>query len=297
VLGLKAVNCGSGDVLAQEQVTATGKEQILKALSGAATRMRAKLGESLASVPKFDAPPENVTTASLEALQAYSLGVQTQVVKADYPAAIPFYHQSTTLDPYFAMAFARMATCFANLGQTLRAAENSRKAHELRSRVSKWEGFFVDANYEVYVTGNLEAARRTSELWAQTYPRVRLARNNLSAVYSALGNYEKASAATTVALQIDAASGIDHNNLVNEYINLNRLREAKAAVQEAQARHLDSPGLHLYMYVVDFLQRDTEGIGREADAVLLSKPGYEDVVLHFQSDTAAIQESWQPRKS
>jgi serine/threonine protein kinase len=287
VLGLKAVNCGSGDVLAQEQVTATGKEQLLKALSGAATRMRAKLGESLASVQKFDAPPENVTTASLEALQAYSLGVQTQVVKADYPAAMPLYHQSTTLDPNFAMAFARMATCFANLGQTLRAAENSRKAHELRSRVSKWEEFFVDANYEVYVTGNLEAARRTSELWAQTYPRVRLARNNLSAVYSALGNYEKALAATKVALQIDAASGIDHNNLVNESINLNRLQEAKAAVQEAQARHLDSPGLHLCMYVVDFLQRDTEGIAREADAVLLSKPGYEDVVLHFQSDTAA----------
>jgi tetratricopeptide (TPR) repeat protein len=124
-------------------------------------------------------------------------------------------------------------------------------------------------------------------LWAQTYPRVRLARNNLSAVYSGLGDYERALATTKVALQIDSGSGIDHSNLVNLYIKLNRLQEAKVAAQEAQARHLDSPGLHLHLYVIAFLQSDTAGMEREAAAVLLGKPGYEDVVLHFQSDTAA----------
>jgi eukaryotic-like serine/threonine-protein kinase len=287
VLGLTAVNCGTGDVLAQEQVTADGKEQVITALGKAASRIRGKLGESLASVQKFDGPPENVTTASLDALQAYGLGVRTHVIRADYPGAIPFYQRAVNLDPKFAMAYARMATCYANLGQTTRAAELTRKAYELRSRVSKWEELFIASNHDVYVSGNLEAARRESELWAETYPRVRLARNNLSALYSGLGDYEKALATTKVALQIDPASGIDYSNLVTEYINLNRLQEAKETVREAQSRRLDSPGLHLQLYAVAFLEHDLEGMERETTAALLGRPGYEDVVLHFQSDTAA----------
>jgi serine/threonine protein kinase len=287
VLGLRAVDCGTGDVLAQEQVTADGKEQVLTALGKATSRIRGKLGESLASVQKFDAPPENVTTASLEALQAYSLGVQTHVIKADYPRAIPFYQRAVNLDPKFAMAYARMGTCYANLGQTTRAAEITRKAYELRSRVGNWEELFIALHHDVYVTGNLEAARRNSELWAETYPRVRLARNTLSALYSGLGDYEKALATTKVALQIDPGSGIDYSNLVTEYINLNRLQEAKATAREAQSRHLDSPGLHLQLYAVAFLEHDLGGMEREAAAVLLGRPGYEDVVLHFQSDSAA----------
>jgi eukaryotic-like serine/threonine-protein kinase len=151
VLGLRAVDCGTGDVLAQEQVTADGKEQVLTALGKATSRIRGKLGESLASVQKFDAPPENVTTASLEALQAYSLGVQTHVIKADYPGAIPFYQRAVSLDPKFAMAYARMGTCYANLGQTTRAAEITRKAYELRSRVGNWEELFIALHHDVYV--------------------------------------------------------------------------------------------------------------------------------------------------
>jgi serine/threonine protein kinase len=287
VLGLTAVNCRNGDVLAQEQVTADGKEQVLQALGKAASSMRRKLGESLASVQKFDAPPESVTTESLEALQAYSLGVQTQVVKADHPAAIPFYQRAINFDPKFAMAYGRMATSYTNLGQSLRASECARKAYELRSHVSKWEEFFLVSRYERNVTGNLEAARRSCELWVQTYPRVRLAQNSLSAIYSALGEYDRALAATKAALQIDPESGVDHNGLVNQYINLNRLEEAAAAARDAQTRHLDSPGLHLYLYMVAFLQRDTATMEREAAAPLLRKSGYSDVVLHFQSDTAA----------
>jgi eukaryotic-like serine/threonine-protein kinase len=124
-------------------------------------------------------------------------------------------------------------------------------------------------------------------LWTETYPRVRLARNTLSALYSSLGDYEKALATTKVALQIDPGSGIDYSNLVTEYINLNRLQEAKATAREAESHHLDSPGLHLQLYVVAFLEYDLGGMEREVAAVLLGKPGYEDVVLHFQSDTAA----------
>jgi eukaryotic-like serine/threonine-protein kinase len=287
VLGLQAVNCANGDVLAQEQITACAKEQVLRALGRAATSMRKKLGESLASVNKFDAPPENVTTASLEALQAYGLGVQTQVIKADYPAAIRLYQQAVSLDPNFAMAYGRMATCYANVGQTMRAAECTRKAYELRLNLSKWEELFIASHYEAYVTGNLEAALRTSELWSEAYPRVRLVRNNLSSLYSAVGQYEKALTTTKLALQIDPGSGIDHSNLVNEYLNLDRVEEAKSAAQEAENRHLDSPGLHLHLYELAFLQRDTAAMERETSAALLGNPGYEDVVLRFQSDTAA----------
>ena len=126
VVGLKAVNCRSGDVLANEQATASGKEQVLKALGEAATKMREKLGESLASVQKYDAPAENVTTPSLEALQAYSLGYQAMIVKNDAATAVPFFQRAISLDPNFAMAYARLGTSYGNLGQTARAAENTR---------------------------------------------------------------------------------------------------------------------------------------------------------------------------
>ena len=171
VVGLKAVNCHSGDVLANEQATASGKEQVLKALGEAAAKVRVKLGESLASVQKYDAPTENVTTPSLEALQAYSLGYQTEMVKNDDAAAIPLLQRAVSLDPNFAMAYARLGTNYSNLGQTARAAENTRKAYELRERVSEREKFYIVSHYELFVTGNLEEARKTYELWAQTYPR------------------------------------------------------------------------------------------------------------------------------
>ena len=148
VVGLKAVNCRSGDVLANEQATASGKEQVLKALGEAATKMREKLGESLASVQKYDAPAENVTTPSLEALQAYSLGYQAQIVKNDNAAAIPLFQRAISLDPNFAMAYARLGTNYSNLGETARAAENTRKAYELRERVSEREKFYIVSHYE-----------------------------------------------------------------------------------------------------------------------------------------------------
>src|SRR6201984_3476816 len=171
VVGLKAVNCRSGDVLANEQATANGKEQVWKALGEAATKMRVKLGESLASVQKYDAPAENVTTPSLEALQDSSMGYQAQIVKRDDAAAIPLLQRAVTLDPNFAMAYARLGTNYANLGQTARAAENTRKAYELRERVSEREKFYIVSHYEHDGTGNLEAARKAYELWLQTYPR------------------------------------------------------------------------------------------------------------------------------
>src|SRR6266851_3501327 len=213
VLGLRAVNCRNGDLLAQEQVTATGKEQVLKSLGEAASKIREKLGESLASVQKYDALPENVTTPSLEALKAYSLGYQAQIVKGDYPAAVPFFQQAIGLDPNFAMAHARLGTIFSNLGQMTRCAESTRKAFDLRDRVSERERFYVTSHYEAFVTGNLDASRKIYEQWAQTYPRDDTPPNNLGVIYNAQGDFEKALPAAQEALRLTPGSGAGYAKL------------------------------------------------------------------------------------
>jgi len=286
VVGLKAVNCRSGDVLANEQATANGKEQVLKTLGEAATKIRVKLGESLASVQKYDAPAENVTTPSLEALQAYSLGYQAQIVRNDAAAAIPLLQRAISLDPNFAMAYARLGTNYGNLGETARAAENTRKAYELRERVSEREKLYIVSHYETAVTGNLEAARKAHQLWAQTYPRDDTPPGNLSVIFVALGDYDKALAASQEALKLNPGSGLNYLNLVSGYLTANRLDEARATAQEAQAHNLDSPSNHQILYLVDFLQHDAAGMQREA-ATLMGKPGFEDLILYNESDTAA----------
>ncbi len=285
VVGLKAVNCRSGDVLANEQATASGKEQVLKALGEAATKMREKLGESLASVQKYDAPAENATTPSLEALQAYSLGVQA-LEKSDRPAAVSLFQRAVSLDPNFAMAYARLGTSYYNLGQPARAAENTHKAYELRERVSEREKFYIASHYEHFLTGNLEAALKTYELWAQTYPRDDIPPGNLGDIYKTLGDYDRSLAAAQQSMKLDLGSGISYNNLVFAYLAVNRLDEARATAQEAQAQNRDSSSIHLFLYVINFLQHDAAGMEREA-AGLMGSPGYEDAMLGRESDTAA----------
>ena len=285
VVGLKAVNCHSGDLLAQEQVTASSKEQVLKALGDAATKLREKLGESLASVQKYDAPAESVTTPSLEALQAYTLGVQAMEIKNDKTAALSFFQRAISLDPNFAMAYARLGTSYSNLSQRGRAIENTRKAYELRERVSEREKLYIASHYEDLSIGNLEAARKTYELWAQTYPRDDIPVGNLGVIYQQLGEYDKELVANQQAFKLDQGSGISYANLVSAYVNVNRLDEAKATAQEAQAKHLDSPSIHTALYEVAFLQHDAPGMEREA-ATLMGTPGFEDLILASESQTA-----------
>jgi eukaryotic-like serine/threonine-protein kinase len=285
VVGLKAVNCRNGDVLADEQATAGGKEQVLTALGEAATKIREKLGESLASVQKYDAPAENVTTQSLEALQAYSLGYQAQMVKDDSSSAISLFQRAISLDPNFAMAYARLGTNYNNLRQSARAAESTRKAYELRERVGEREKFYIVSHYDNFVTGNLEAARKTYELWAQTYPRDDVPSGNLGVIYLYLGDYDKALAATQEMMRVSPGSGLSYANLVAAYEQVNRLDEVRATAQEAQAHNLDSPLIHFNLYGIDFLQHDTAGMEREA-AALMGKPGFEDLMLDAESHTA-----------
>jgi tetratricopeptide (TPR) repeat protein len=207
-------------------------------------------------------------------------------VKRDYAAAIPLLQRAVSLDPNFAMAYARLGTNYSNLGESARAAENIRKAYELRERVSEREKFYIVSHYEHFVIGNLEAARKTYELWAQTYPRDYTPPGDLGSLYITLGDYDKAPAAFQKALELNSESGLNYMNLVNSYLMVNRLDEAKATAQEAQAHNLDYPQNRLYLYIIDFLQHDAAGMEREA-AALMGKPGFEDVMLDVESDTAA----------
>ena len=286
VVGLKAVNCRTGDMLAQEQVTANGKEQVLKALGQAASSLRRKLGESLVSIQKYDALPEDVTTPSLEALQAYSLGIKASDVTNDYVTAMPFFQRASTLDPNFAMAYLRLAECYQPQGELTVAAENARKAYQLRDRTSDREKLHISTFYEYVVTGNLEAARRACDLFAQTYSRDEDARLYLWLIYTGLGDYEKANRAAQDAFRINPASG---NNLVTVmYADqwLNHVADAKSTLQDARAHNVDSPWVAVVVYMLDFLQHDAVGMEQQASAAM-GIPGVEDQMLFLESETAA----------
>src|ERR1017187_2204543 len=253
VLSLKAVNCRNGSSLAQEQETATGKEQVLNALGKAATKMRKALGESLASVQKYAALPEDTTTSSLEALQAYALGNKATDVDNDYLAAIPFFQHAVELDPNFAMAYLQLGECYQPQGELAVAAQYARKAYDLRERTSDHEKLNISVFYELVVTGNLEAARRSCELIAQTYPHDESVQIYLWYIHLICGNYARADAAAKRAFEINPDSSNNYVSLMYCDQYLGRLDQAKAAAEQSRAKKLNSPWYPLILYVVDFL--------------------------------------------
>jgi eukaryotic-like serine/threonine-protein kinase len=286
VVGLKAVNCGTGDLISDEQATANGKEEVLKGLGDAATRLRSKLGESLASVQQYDALPENVTTSSLEALQAYSLGNQTIDVANDYSAGIPLFQRAVSFDPNFAMAYLRLAQSYQPLSENDLAAENARKAYELRDRTSESEKLAISSFYELVVTGDLEAARTSYQLWAQTYPLDEEPQVELWLAYAFMGDYEKSRAAALQSVKINPGSSDNVVSVAYSYQWLNQLDQANAAIQESRAHKVDSPWFPLILYNVNFLQHNSPEMKNQADS-MNGKPGVEDQMFFLESETAA----------
>jgi tetratricopeptide (TPR) repeat protein len=283
VIGLKAVNCNTGDVLAETQEQAAGKETVLKALDSAAVSLRGKLGESLSSVQKYDTPVEEATTSSLEALQAYSLGLKTRHAKGG-TAALPFFKQAVGLDPNFAMAYRYLSAVYDDLGELGRARENAQKAYDLREKVSQRERFSIEANYYLDITGELEKAAQTFELWAQTYPRDNVSYTNLGYVHALLGNWERTLEESREALRLEPNSVTNYGNLGNAYANLNRLQEADAAYSQAEERKLEDEALLAYRYQLAFLKGDPTRMTQLA-SVAMGKPGTEDALLSSQADT------------
>jgi serine/threonine protein kinase/Tfp pilus assembly protein PilF len=282
VIGLEAVNCNTGDVLAKEQGEASSKENVLKTLDQVAISMRTKLGESLASVQKFDVPIE-ATTSSLEALKAFSMGVRVSREKG--PAeAISFYKRAIELDPNFPTAFALLGLNYANLGQPSRAAENLEKAYRLRDRVSEREKLRISANYYYIVTGELEKEAQTYQLWMQSYPNDAVPHGNLGANYMALGQYDQALPELKEGIALAPNGVVGYQNLGQLELALGQVEKAKAALDDATAHKLDAGSLHGLGYYLAFLHNDTAAMAQHV-AWGAGKPGDEDPLLATQSDT------------
>ncbi|MGC1299794.1 MAG: protein kinase [Alloacidobacterium sp.] len=286
VLGLKAVNCQSGDTLALRQTQADGKEKVLDALGGAAAKLRGELGESLSSVRKFDTPPEQATTSSLEALKAYSLGMKIWNESGEVQAS-PFFNQAIELDPNFAMAYAQLGLVYGLLNEATKSAGYLNKAFQLRDRVTEREKYNISTHYYFAVTGEVEKAAQIGELWAQSYPRDAQPHFDLGYCYAVLGQYEKANAETAEGLRLDPYSSNGYANLIQGYAVVNQLGNAKATYQEAVRRIPDNGDPHLSMYGVAFLERDTKEMERQVNWAA-DKPGVAGALLSNQSDTEAF---------
>jgi tetratricopeptide (TPR) repeat protein/class 3 adenylate cyclase len=285
VLGLKAVNCQSGDTLAEEQVTAASKEKVLEALSKAASKLRGELGESLATVQKFDVPLYHATTNSLEALKAFDRGLKTEHEEGS-AEAILFFKRAIELDPNFAAAYTALGVSEYNLNQPGLGADYLKKAFDLRDRVTERENFGITAVYYTYATGDLEKAIQTYELWIQVYTRDSTAYGNLGVNYAILGKYEKAATETREALRLEPNFVALYENLGQIYLALNRFDEARTTTEEALARKLDGIPLHLNLYVLAFIQGNLAAMKQQKDWAI-GKPGAEDQMLSLESDTEA----------
>ncbi len=286
IVGLKAVNCATGDVLTQKQVRAEGKTKVLQALDDAAIDLRQKLGESLTTVQKFDTPVADATTSSLEALKFFSAGRKIISRSADYAAAIPSLKKAIELDPNFAMAHAALGTCYGNLGEIAAAAEQSRMAFELRDRVSDVERFYIESHYYQYGTGELEKSIHAYNEWAQAYPRDFIPLNNLSVINSIVGDPEKSLEQARASLKLESGNADMYGNVATQYVVLGRNEEAKAIITQAVSKNLDSPSLHSSLYQIAFTENDAAGMAKQV-AWGKGQAGIEDSLLGAEAGSNA----------
>ena len=292
VVTLEAVNARTGEAIAREQAEAESKEQVLASLGAAATRLREKLGESLASVQKFDAPIEQVTTSSLDALKAYSLGNE-QRGRGNPIEAAALYKRAVELDPNFALAHAVLSVVYANAGEAQLAREYAQKAFELRDRVSERERFYVSEKFYSYVTGEREKALEVLETWKQTYPRDIVPHVNIGVYYSLVGRYDRTLEESREAVALDPGSDSARSNVVDSFIALGRYDEAADAAEQFFGRAPDSPAYHHFQSYLALIRGDGERVAREAEWYA-GKP-YEADFLTMQGASAAA--SGQLRRS
>ena len=283
VVGLQALGCARGDVLAPGQAEAANKEGVLKALGGVASQVRGKVGESLSSLEKYDFPADT-TTKSLEALKAFSMG-QRALREGGEAEAIPFFRQAIQLDPDFALAYTALGRAYEDYGEDREAVEDFTKAYDLRSRLSERERYYVTTLYHETVTGDMERAKEAGELWTRAYPRDAVAREKLGTVYGELGENEKANTQFQEALRLDPESAINASNAATLEAVLNRFDEAQRTLEAAQARGLDGPVIHEAIYPLAFLRGDRAEMERQV--AWAAAKGNADVLFSQHSDTEA----------
>ncbi len=282
VIGLTAINCQDGETLSQQQVTSEVREKVIPMLGAAAAKLRSNLGESLATVQKFDVSLPQATTASLDALKEYSLGNQIEIEKGP-TAAVPHYEKAVALDPQFASAYGRLAASYFDAGEDSLAAISATKAYELRDRVSERERLQITAHYHTMVTGNLEKAAEAYELLADTYPRLSSVHGALGYTYVQLGRNDKFLAESQVALRLNPGVR-EYGHLIPAHMVLGQLEEAKTALAQSQSHFSILPEDHTNRYLIAFLEHDNATMDREV-AWAAGKPGVQDLMLYYESCT------------
>jgi serine/threonine protein kinase/tetratricopeptide (TPR) repeat protein len=262
VLGLKAVNCQNGNTLAQEQVTAPSKEKVLDVLGSAVSKLRSELGESLATVQRFDVPLEQATTSSLEALKAYSLGQRADREKGP-GAALPYNQRAIQLDPNFAMGYMAVGGEYFSLAEPGRASEYLTKAFQLRDHTSEREKLALTANYYLNVTGELAKAAQAFQEEIDSYPQNASAYLNLGVVYAEQGQHEKSAELTRQELQLNSENVGPYDNLANSYLALQRFDDARQTIREAQAKKLDDYITRMAVYALAFFASDSAAMAEQ----------------------------------
>jgi len=286
-LDLRAMNCETGTILATADADAESKEKVIPALKGASNQLREKLGESLVAVQKNSAPLPQVTTASLEAFQAYAMGQKTKAALGS-EAALPFYKRAIASDPQFADAYAALGAAYSDLGEDTLSMENSRKAYELRDHVSSQrERFHIEGDYYDSVTGEMEKGNQTYLDWIQIYPDDYRPHQNLGANYSDMGQYQKAVEQEETVLQLQPNNVNGFTSLMGDYLQLDQPEKANDIFEQARNRKLDHNFLRLYRYYTAFLQGDTTAMQKQLEWAT-GRPGAEDALLSAASDTEAF---------
>jgi len=284
VITLEAVNAANGETLAQQQVQADNKEEVLNALHHASTSLRSKLGESLASVQKYDKPLSEATTSSLEALQAFTVGDAKHFGGEDL-ASVPFYQRAIDLDPNFALAYARLGVAYGNVGQNELAEQYKQKAFELRDRATEHEKLYITEHYYAD-SGQLDKGIAALELYKQTYPRDSVPYTNLALIYMRLGQFENALQNARLGVQIDPDTANGYTNMAQAFIALDRLDEAKAILNEALHRNLNTSSVHGQLAYIAWLQQDAAAGDREMQ-LMKTGPDADMNILGFKAAVCA----------
>jgi serine/threonine protein kinase/Flp pilus assembly protein TadD len=284
---MKVLDCQTGDTLTSAAAEAENRNEVIGAVGELGNQLRRRMGESLASVEKYNQPLAEATTSSLEALQAFTQA-QTKEALQGNAAALPYYKLAVELDPTFGYAWARLGFAYGQLSQDTAATASFKKAFELRDRVSQRERFFIEGQYYDYVTGDLDKFVETYSHWTQVYPREYMPHMRLSSSYRAQGNLEEALAESKVARQIAPDNVAPATSLMLAYFRLNRFKEAKAVYDETRARKLDGATLRLVRCWVAFFEDDERGM-QEQLGEAMGRPGVEDQLLFCAADTAGYR--------
>ena len=289
VITLEAVNGLTGETIASQQVEAEGKEQVLKSLGQAALDLRKQLGESLSTLQKYNAPIEQATTSSLEALNAYSKGLE-QIYRGDYKQALPLFNRAVELDPNFAGAYVWLSWTYSNFGELAKTADSAAKAYALRDRVTELEKLHIDEIYHLFTTGDFEKQKEADELIKRLYPSDSQAPASLGFGYLRIGQLEPALAEFREAIRLNPNESHYYGNISIILIRLNRFDEARETIKLAQGRSLDLPIYRIALYRISFVQGNAAEAQQQLE--LIRKRDGEEVALNTEARTAVFAGRW-----